>query len=158
MKATAPLKKLKGLSFEDRFWARVEKTATCWLWHGYRNKWGYGRVTKGISVTLMAHRVSWEFANGPIPAGLYVCHTCDNPPCVNPEHLFLGTQLDNIRDASRKGRMPGNPHPCTDTAKAKIGAFFRGRPGTPHTEETKKHLAITSASRFKRRDLCGRFV
>ncbi len=90
----------------DRFWAKVIRADGCWDWIGYRDKAGYGRLglggrRRGIG---KAHRVSWELHFGPIPEGLMICHKCDNPPCTNPEHLFLGTMGDNMRDMSRKGR------------------------------------------------------
>lgn len=69
---------------------------------------GYGKVKRN-GVTTVAHRVSWEMENGPIPDGLQVCHHCDNPPCVNPEHLFLGTQKNNLDDRNRKGRAVWSP-------------------------------------------------
>lgn len=88
----------------DRFWANVDKSGDCWTWTAGRYPTGYGmfgvnRVPRG------AHRVSWELTHGPIPAGLEVCHSCDNPPCVRPSHLWLGTHRQNIEDAGRKGRM-----------------------------------------------------
>ncbi len=89
--------------FEERFWARVAKTDTCWEWQGARLPTGYGRVTFDGENTS-AHRAAWILTKGPIPDGQHVCHTCDNPPCCNPLHLFLGTHRDNMQDAQRKGR------------------------------------------------------
>lgn len=86
-----------------RFWAKVEKTDTCWLWTGKRNRDGYG-LSAFHYRCHPAHRVVWEMTYGPIPEGLRVCHHCDNPPCVRPDHLFLGTDRDNAADRHQKGR------------------------------------------------------
>lgn len=88
---------------EDRFWARVQKTDSCWEWTGPVRGKGYGAV-RFDGRMQSAHRVSWEMANGPIADGLHVLHRCDNPPCINPDHLFLGTQQDNTDDMLAKGR------------------------------------------------------
>lgn len=90
----------------ERFMLRVRKTESCWVWTGRaRCKQGYGAFSIGNKERL-AHRVSYEHFNGWIPEGKLVLHRCDNTRCVNPEHLFLGTHSDNLRDAYSKGRGP----------------------------------------------------
>jgi len=87
----------------DRFWEKVQKTRTCWLFTGSRTEAGYGHI-RWNGRQMRAHRVSYLLHHGTDPGALLVCHTCDVPACVRPDHLFLGTQLDNVRDAQAKGR------------------------------------------------------
>ena len=85
----------------------TDLTTECQPWTGTIGGNGYGKI-KRKGKQLAAHRVAWEKVHGPIPDGLFVLHRCDNPPCVNVDHLFLGTQLDNMRDRLQKGRWKGN--------------------------------------------------
>ncbi len=111
----------RDLSREDRFWSKVDKNGgfnTCWEWTKARHEFGYGKFYDGkYRRNRKAHRVAWELAFGPIPDGLFVLHSCDNPPCCNPAHLFLGTLANNSQDMISKGRGKGQfevgeRHPC----------------------------------------------
>lgn len=91
---------------EQRFWIRVNKTETCWLWTAACRRGGYGAMWDGTKINA-AHRLSWEIANGKIVDDLCVLHKCDTPACVRPDHLFLGTVADNQTDMKLKGRRKG---------------------------------------------------
>lgn len=93
-------------TLEQRFWGRVRKSDGCWEWINPTHEFGYGELwVNEKKRSIGAHRISWELHDGPIPSGLVVCHRCDNPRCVRPEHLFLGTPADNVRDCSKKNRI-----------------------------------------------------
>lgn len=99
---------LRFVSWQERFWTFVRKTPSCWIWTGAVSKGkesgGYG-ILRGQGRTVRAHRASFELHFGPISRGLEICHTCDNRGCVNPDHLFEGTQKDNMQDCAQKGRI-----------------------------------------------------
>ena len=101
-------------SVVKRFWRKVVKGSAdeCWAWTGAKSRPGYGVLTMmdPKPVNRLAHRLSWAIAHGDPPPDMAVCHTCDNPPCVNPAHLFLGTRGDNLADMRRKGRGSPPPH------------------------------------------------
>lgn len=126
----------KKVPFEIRFWGKVNKEGPtvpymdtpCWEWIGRRVQGKYGYfdvfVSTNTSTQVYAHRISWEIANRqPVPDKLYVLHKCDNPTCVNPAHLFLGTYQDNSDDMVRKGRavhVRGENHGCAKLTQAQV--------------------------------------
>lgn len=96
-------------TIEERFWKQVVIVPYdngCWLWSGHTNQKGYGQIGRGAAGAgeIKAHALSWIIHYGRIPEGKCVLHRCDNPPCVNPNHLWIGTRLDNNRDSVSKGR------------------------------------------------------
>jgi len=130
----------QGLSptFPARFWSKVNKEGPipehmphlgkCWVWTGGLDNNGYARIRSGgtPSKKIYAHRASWTLANGRIPSNLDVCHSCDNPSCVNPNHLFTGTARQNVQDSISKGRWKftkwkgGELHPASKITDAKV--------------------------------------
>lgn len=117
------------IPLETKFWSRVDKSGgpdACWLWTGGRfQSGGYGLVSNWPHSPLRANRVSYELHYGPIPEGLVICHKCDNPPCVNPAHLFAGTHKDNMQDCKAKGRSrithhSGETHYHTDLTQDQV--------------------------------------
>lgn len=109
-------------SLSERFFRKVEKTQTCWIWTGNLRHNGYGCIQGGGkgSATLSAHRLSYEMHKGPIPDGLVVMHSCDNPACVNPDHLTVGTYKQNTADMIAKGRKRTVAPKGTGNGKAKL--------------------------------------
>lgn len=119
-----------SVNIMGRFWKKVIKTENCWLWIG-RKLGGYGSIVFNKK-RQRAHRVSFILHHGAIPSGIFVCHHCDNPACVRPDHLFLGTAKDNTQDAIVKGRIVPLMH--SDETKEKIAAWHRGRTLTAETK------------------------
>jgi uncharacterized NAD-dependent epimerase/dehydratase family protein len=101
---------------EASFWSKVDQTGDCWPWTRAVNVHGYGIVGWQGNFYL-SHRLAFELATGTKPEQMMVCHRCDSPPCCNPDHLFLGTQLDNMRDCVAKGRLRSNVGVCHPGAK-----------------------------------------
>lgn len=105
IRGSSPNKKTgpKPKTLANKFWSKVTLAHGCWKWDGSKSSRGYGKITHNRK-TLISSRVSWAIHNGHINNDLFVLHKCDNPECTNPDHLFLGTQKDNMRDMLNKNR------------------------------------------------------
>jgi hypothetical protein len=137
-----------ALPLAERFWACVDKSGDCWTWTGYRTPRGYGRLQRN-GVGLLAHRVSYELEHGSIPAGLHVCHHCDNPSCVRPSHLFLGDAKANLADMTAKGRRRSNPpvgeaHSSSKLTAAIVVDVLRLRGVVPQRDLAKRYGVVKS--------------
>jgi hypothetical protein len=144
-------------------WFTPEPNTGCWLWTGHLTNAGYGQflISKRENHRECAHRASWMIYCGPIPNGMSVCHKCDVRSCVNPEHLFLGTNFDNMRDAAAKGRMKWkNPERPTllrgevyHQARLTTAAVREIRASTASGVEAARRYGVTpvTISRIRRR-------
>lgn len=111
------------LSLAPLFWIAVAvgDPEECWPWKGPKAPQGYGRCPKGLPERSgLAHRAAYAYANGELPGAKWVLHRCDNPPCCNPAHLFLGDSMSNVRDMDRKGRRVSTPHLGSANGFAKL--------------------------------------
>jgi hypothetical protein len=130
------------------FWSRLALRAKtgCWEWTEGTIRNGYGRLRHGGTIWL-AHRLAYTLKHGAIPAGMYVCHTCDNPSCCNPEHLFLGTQYDNMADMTDKGRAPkraGFLNPAAKLTPGKVRKIRRLRATGVSRSEIASKFGVTA--------------
>jgi plasmid maintenance system antidote protein VapI len=131
----------RAVTLAERFWAKVDTSGDCWLWTGARNRTGYGTFLIRTGVTAKANRLAWELTNGPIPDGLSVLHTCDQPACCRVEHLYLGTQQDNMRDMvtrGRSGRGEKHRHKLTAAQVLEIRSRYAAG-GTSHIKLAREY-------------------
>ncbi len=137
----------------QRLWAMVNKCPTkrgCLLWTGYINHKGYGRITVKRGFIMSVHRLAWELVYGPIPGGLHVLHDCDIRRCVNVDHLFLGTVVDNNEDRWRKGKyVVGSKHHNAKLSERKVRRMkvLRAAGWTFQAIANKFHVSKTTAQR-----------
>ena len=135
-----------SISSVERFWRKVNKTDGCWIWTAARQRRGYGAFWTPEKI-YPAHRWIYQVLNGPISLDLQVCHHCDNPPCVRPDHLFVGTRRDNMLDCARKGRRGMQPHPANSQ--------FRNRRTIQCRGEDQGNAKLTTAQVLEMRQLAN---
>jgi hypothetical protein len=110
---------IERIDLASRYWPNVTKGDGCWMWNGSKDGAGYG-VVWVLAWPVGAHRIAYTVANGPIAKGLEVCHRCDAPLCVNPDHLFTATHAENMRDMREKGRWAGFPNHFDENGNRKV--------------------------------------
>ena len=143
--------KIKPIT-KDRIEAKVEKIpeAGCWVWMGATQVRGYGEILSS-NRKMLAHRASYEAFVGPIPKGMYVCHACDNVYCVHPNHLFLGTQKQNLQDMAAKGRSTrGERNPQAKLTEEKVRAI-RSSNSTSSELAKMYNVSVSNISSIKRK-------
>lgn len=134
----------------DRFWQRVDKDAPngCWEWTGTIGHYGYGEFSVG-GKPRRVHRWAYELLVGPIPAGLFICHKCDNRRCVNPDHLFIGTAADNnadMRSKGRDGKCHGEAHPHTRLTQAEVDEMRQLRAEGATTTDLARQFGVHNST------------
>lgn len=158
-KETIPLKGNLGersgvVGFISRFWSKVDKKAPneCWVWKGSFKENGYpqlgvGSITNGTRTMRMAHRLSWLIHFGEVPPKQFVLHHCDNPKCVNPNHLYLGNNADNMRDAANRNRIcNGTRHSFAKLNPAKVRRIRKLFSKGKNCHQIAKSLGVASAT------------
>lgn len=129
---------------EVRFWEKVDKSGDCWLWLAHVKRNGYGQFTIRHHVSIGAHQMAYRLAFGEIPPGLVVCHHCDNPLCVRPSHLFLGTKAENLADMRAKGRGAKTwkrRAPLTREQREQVKALYQ--PGVTSLRQLGEQFGVT---------------
>ena len=141
---------LRPIPINQRFWLKVRKTGTCWLWTGAHKPTGYGDAWYR-NRRQNAHRVAWQLLRGRIPKGKFVLHQCDTPACVNPGHLFLGTQKVNMTDCIQKGRFSYNSPPQAQWTHCRRGHEFTPENTRAQIRSDGRHRTCITCHKMKDR-------